>query len=94
MPAEVNVALAGVALFASFARFKAPMAMFSDERTPSRPFGPWDLSAMIETARKRRDMQEAVRERPRVIEMSVHLCDIAVVTFEDVRADHLLELKC
>jgi len=54
MPAEVNVALAGVEFVASFARFKTPMAVFSDERTPPRPVCPWDLSAIVivETTRK------------------------------------------
>ena len=53
MPAEVDVASAGVTLVASFARFKASMVLFSDERTPSRPFGRWDFSAMVEATRKR-----------------------------------------
>jgi hypothetical protein len=49
--AEVNAALAGVTLVAPFARFKAPMATFSDERAPSRPLGLWDLSAVVEAMR-------------------------------------------
>jgi len=39
IPAEVNAVLAGVTLVVSFARFKASMAMFSEERTPSLPCG-------------------------------------------------------
>ena len=66
----MNVALAGVTLVASFARFKAPMATVSDERTPSCPFGRWDLSAMVEATRKRCGVQ-AVRKDPRLIETSV-----------------------
>jgi hypothetical protein len=34
--AEVNAVLAGVTLVTSFARFKASMAMSSEERTSSR----------------------------------------------------------
>jgi len=45
-PAEVNAALAGVTLVVSFARFKVPIATFSDGRTS------WDLSPMVEIARK------------------------------------------
>ena len=42
----MNAALAGVTLVASFARFKTPIALFNDGRTP------WDLSAMVEAAGK------------------------------------------
>jgi len=73
--AEANVALAGATLVASFAQFKIPMAEFSEERTSSRSFCRWDLSAMIEATRKRCDVQ-AVRKISRLIGMSVHL-DIA-----------------
>jgi len=41
-----KTALAGVMLETSFARFKASMAIFSEERTPSRPFGRWEPGAM------------------------------------------------
>ena len=46
---EPKTALAGVMLEISLARFRPSMAMFSEERTPSCPFGCWDLSAMVET---------------------------------------------
>jgi len=46
--AEPKMALAGVTAETSFARFKASMAAFSKERVPSRPFGRWDLVAMVE----------------------------------------------
>jgi len=44
--AEVNTVLAGVTLVPSFARFSPSMAILSEERTPSSPFGCWELSAM------------------------------------------------
>jgi hypothetical protein len=49
--AEVNAVLAGVTLVASFAIFKASIAIFngSEERTPSRPFGRWVFVVMVET---------------------------------------------
>jgi len=43
-----KTALAGVMLETSFARFRASIAMFSEERAPSRPFGCWDLVAIID----------------------------------------------
>lgn len=43
------MALAGVALKASLVRFRPSMAMFREERIPSRPCGCWGLSAMVET---------------------------------------------
>ena len=46
------------------------MATFSEERAPSRPFGRWDLSAMVEATRKPCGVQ-AVRKDPRLIETSV-----------------------
>ena len=61
------MALAVVTLVASFARFKVPMAVFSEERTPSRPFCRWDSSAMVETVKN----PQAVRKGPRLIEMGV-----------------------
>ena len=48
------------------------MAMFSEVGTPSRPFCRWDLSAMVEVTRKRCYVQ-AVRKKPRLIEMSVRV---------------------
>jgi len=100
-PAEVNAALAGVTLVAPFARFKVPMAMFSEE---SASCCPWVSVAMVETTRKRCGVQ-AVRKSPRLIETGVHL-DIArlvqpgpfgeedylTVAFEDVASDHPLNL--
>ena len=47
MATEPNTALAGAMIEASLARFRPSMAMFSEERTPSLPFGCWDLSAMV-----------------------------------------------
>jgi len=61
-PAEVNAAFAGVTLVAPFARFKAPMAMFSEERASCCP---WVPVAMVETTRKRCGVQ-AARKRPRL----------------------------
>ena len=49
MATEPKTALAGVMLEISLARFRPSMAMFSEERTPSRPLGCWDLSVMVET---------------------------------------------
>ena len=39
MLTEPKTALAGVMLESSFARFRASIAIFSEERTASRPFG-------------------------------------------------------
>jgi len=41
-----KTAFAGVILDASFARFMASMATFSEERVPPRSFGRWDLISM------------------------------------------------
>ena len=41
-----KTALAGVMLDASFARFIASIATFSEEGMPPRPFGGWDLLYM------------------------------------------------
>jgi len=49
MATEPKTALAGVILESSLARFRPSMAMFSEERPPSRPFGCWDVSVMIGT---------------------------------------------
>ena len=43
---EPKTTLAGVMLEASFARFKASMATFNEERVPPRPFGCWDSVSM------------------------------------------------
>lgn len=53
----MNAAMAGVMLVASFARFNAPIVVSSEGRPLSRPFGRRDLSAMVESARKRRGVQ-------------------------------------
>ena len=45
---ELNAALAG-AMFETFAIFRASIAAFSEERTSSRPFVGWGLSAMVQT---------------------------------------------
>jgi hypothetical protein len=41
--------LAGVILEIFSARFMASMAAFNEETAFSRPFGSWDLVAMVET---------------------------------------------
>ena len=61
-PAEVNVALAGITLVASFARFKALMAAFSEERAQSCSFCLRDLSAMVETQGNCEKVQRVCRE--------------------------------
>ena len=40
-PTKTKAAVAGVILETSFARFMASMAIFNNERTPSRPFHRW-----------------------------------------------------
>ena len=50
---EPKTALAGVILETSFARFMASMAMFNEERVPSRPFGRWVLAAIVEKTWRR-----------------------------------------
>ena len=82
----MNVALAGITLVASFARFKAPMAMFSEVVTSSRSFCRWDLSVMVDATRKRCDVR-AVRKNPRLIEMSVRFviaCLVQSDPFDEV----------
>ena len=54
--AEVNAVLVGVPPVTSFARFKAPMAEFSEERASFRP---WLLVAMV----KMQDSWEKTVER-------------------------------
>jgi hypothetical protein len=46
---EPNAALAGAISTMSFARFKASMAIFNEERAPSRPFGRREFASMVET---------------------------------------------
>jgi hypothetical protein len=74
--------LAGVTLVASLARFSSSMATFSEERAPSRPFGLWDLSVVVEVMRERCDVQ-VVGKSPRLIEGAA---DIARLVPEDVVA--------
>jgi hypothetical protein len=45
---EPKTAFAGVALEISFARFRASMATFREERRPSCAFDCWDLVAIVE----------------------------------------------
>ena len=49
MATAPNAAFAGATLATSFARLRPSMAEFNVERTPSRPFGCWDLSVMVKT---------------------------------------------
>ena len=46
---EPNTALAGEIQEISFARSRASMATFSEERAPSRPFGRWSFASMVKT---------------------------------------------
>lgn len=48
MLAEPKIALAGVMLETSFARFTVSMAAFSKERASSRRFVRWDFASMAE----------------------------------------------
>ena len=43
-----KTALAGVMLEISLARLRASMAIFSEERMASRPFGRWDSVVIVE----------------------------------------------
>lgn len=45
---EPNTALAGVIQEISFARPRASMATFNEDRAPSRGFGRWDFVSMVE----------------------------------------------
>ena len=45
--AALNAAWAGVAFVASFATVTTPMAAFNKERAFFRPFGFWDLVAIV-----------------------------------------------
>ena len=73
---EPKTAKAGVMLDSSFARFRPSTATFSEERTPSRHFGRWELSAMVETqssckkAVRRGDYGERIRA---LVGVSSHL---------------------
>ena len=49
MLTEPNTARAGAIVEMSFARFKASMAMFSAERTLSRPFVRCESASMVAT---------------------------------------------
>ena len=65
MLTEPKTALAGVTLESSFARFKASMAAFNVETTPSRSFSRRDLVSMIvEVAARELGGAEAVRKAP------------------------------
>ena len=64
MAVEPNAALAGVMVDASFARLRASMATFSEERVSSCPFGRWDLVAMVEAqGRDEKAVRRAGREQ-------------------------------
>ena len=60
---EPKMAFAGVMLVASFARFMASMATFSEESVPSRPFCCWDLVIIVETQRQLRENSVGRRGR-------------------------------
>jgi len=55
-PTEPKVALACVILESSFARSRASIAPFNEERAPSGPFGCRDFAAMVETQGSRKKM--------------------------------------
>jgi len=48
MVTEPKTALAGAIPEASFARFKASIAVFNSEMSPSRPLDRWDPAFMVE----------------------------------------------
>ena len=56
--AEPNAFLVCAMVEASLTRFMASMAAFNKERVPFRPFGRWDVVAMVETQGR---CEEAVR---------------------------------
>ena len=62
MLAVPNAALAGIILETSFARFRASIATFSEEGTPSRPFGRWKLAVMGETQGSCKRAAQRIRE--------------------------------
>ena len=49
MLTDPKTALAGVILETSFARFMASMAIFNEERAPSRPFGRLSFASIVGT---------------------------------------------
>ena len=57
---ELNAALAGVMVEASFAKSAASIATFSEERTLSCPFDRWD-SPLIDIIEVRGDWEKAAR---------------------------------
>jgi len=61
-PTEAKAVLACATLESSFARAMASIALFYEERAPSRSFGRWDLFAMVEI---RGDYKEVVRRAGR-----------------------------
>ena len=61
MATEPKTALAGVMLESSLARFRASMAIFREERAESRPFGRWDLVAIVEIQRSGEKAGRCVR---------------------------------
>ena len=69
---DANAAFAGTTLEVSFARLRASMATFSEDRVPSCPSGRWELVVMV---RPQSSHEEAVRHASREeedIETSVH----------------------
>ena len=61
---DPKTAFAGVMLEVSFARFRDLMATANAEGTPSRPFGRWELVAIVDN---RGDCEKAVRKKPSAI---------------------------
>ena len=61
--AEPNAALAGVILEVSFARLRAPMAVFNEDRAPSCPFDRLDLSAIVEIRVSCKEVQAVRKNR-------------------------------
>jgi len=61
-----KTALAGVTLETSFARFRASMAIFSEERAPPCPLGRWESVAMVEIPGRYEDAmrREGCEEEP------------------------------
>jgi len=59
---EPKTALAGVMVENSFARFKASMATFNDERVPPRLFDCRDTVSMAESKRSNEKSVEAARK--------------------------------
>ena len=59
---EANAVFAGMTLEVSFARLRALIAAFSEERVLSCPSGRWDLMTMVKTQGSR---EEVVRHAGR-----------------------------